>query len=547
MKSFTILLFAALLLAGTAQACDLTGAYIINLSQDEADKAVLDICTGRDSDSEVRECIKTELRIVLPRECRGAIDIFVPGSNQEFGAWKQFNYLFNTDNDRAHLSVQYQDAREADNDLKDFDLAAYDQGVLDALESLTHLLEAIRTATPSSGMGYGTKVRVFGHSKGSHAVALAAENPRFAHMEFYAFAQAGRTERDISARVDIRPAKRGTPGYIHKLSENLVGITWENDEVRYMFGNDLTAGIEVPEIWGFPGYIKDTGTDGTSPILAEAFRIDHHNNYGGNYTDGLSGNDWRDGEGSRDKGWPYCATGDKIAWDSGECDETDVTFKPWFWGHPECRAETFRMMKSGAVGERYYIGNSGPRDRRSCRESERRMTARYTLRYRYNVPDKDCIHRVIVRFRDLDGRQTGAFTVNGTTDNDEKWLSATGDVVVPLHMKLELDVDLLEDAGSGTCDAFASNESEVWIDYLRLSISEPGTARGITRSIIGYREGRGAIRDLDEYSNTAWVASSGSQRQFDMEYSTTFNSIKIEANAEAPKSANFEKRVHLVD
>ena len=158
----------------------------------------------------------------------------------------------------------------------------------------------------------------------------------------------------------------------------------------------------------------------TSPIFAEAVRIDHHNNYGGLYTDGLSGNDWRDGEGSRKDNWPYCATGDKYAWDQGECDETNVTFKPWFWGHPECQAVAFEMMKAGRVGDRYYIGNSGPRDRRSCRESERLMKARATVRYRYNLPDKDCIHRVIFRFRDLNDKQSDTLTIEGTTANDEK-------------------------------------------------------------------------------------------------------------------------------
>ena len=80
-----------------------------------------------------------------------------------------------------------------------------------------------------------------------------------------------------------------------------------------------------------------------------------------------------------------------------------------------------------------------------------------------------------------------------------------------------------------------------------MSMSEPGENKAVTRTVIGYREGRGAIRDLDEYSNTAWRARSGSKREFDMEYSPVFHAIKIEASAKSPKSGNYEKRVHLVD
>ncbi len=519
------------------QACDHVGAVIANLSQDELDKDNPNVCTSLDSDAEVEVCIAQQLRVALPLGCWGNVDVFVPGTNAEFGAWKQFNHIFNSDNDRGHISLQYEDAREADNDLQDLDGAKYDQGVIDARQSLMHLLRGLRRNGAED-------IRVYGHSKGSHAVALVADEPEFRDVDFYAFAQPGRTRVDIDSRSDIRPGRLGRLGYIEKLSNNLVGITFRNDEVAVYTGSGFN-GLGVPERWEFPGWIREDRTTGANPFKQ---RIDHHNNYGGLYTDGLAGNRWRDGEGARADWFPYCATGDKIAWDSSECDKGNVTFQPWFWGSEHCQARALDLMESGSIGASYYIGYSGPRAPDSCRENNQRVTASYNLRYRYNVPDKDCTHRTRIAFFDLDGNYVSRFTVSGTQENDEVWRNATGSVSVPLHMTLRIETELLEQDGFGSCAGIF--ESELWISSLTLSFNRPGIGGSDRRTIIGFREGRGAdllAQDLDVFENAAWTQPSKRSEEFVMEYSSFYDSIKIEGEADAGHKGNFNKRVHLVD
>jgi hypothetical protein len=522
---------------GSGTECDHRGAVIANLSQDEADKANPNVCTSGDSDAEIESCIAGQLRQDLPLNCQTRVDVFVPGTNAEYGAWRQFNHMFNRDNDRGHVSLQYEDAREADNALQDLDGAKYDQGVIDARQSLMHLLRGLRR-------NGATDIRVFGHSKGSHAAALVADESEFRDVDFYAFAQPGRTRVDIDSRSDIRAGRLGRLGYIEKLSSNLVGITFRNDEVSDYTGNGFN-GIAIPERWEFPGWIREDRTTGGDPFES---RIDHHNNYGGLYTDGLSGNRWRAGEGSRGDWYPYCATGDKIAWDSSECDKGNVTFQPWFWGSEHCQAEAFSMMESDSPGAAYYIGYSGPRAADSCRENNQRVTATVNMDYRYDVPDKDCTHRTRIAFFDLDGNYVSRFTVSGTQENDETWRTVSGTLTVPIHMTLRIETELLEQSGFGNCAGIL--ESELWIRSLRLSFSRPGIGGNDTRTIIGFREGRGAdlvAQDLDVFENTAWTQPDKRNEEFVMEYSSVYDSIKIEGEADAGHAGNFNKRVHLID
>jgi len=173
-------------------------------------------------------------------------------------------------------------------------------------------------------------VHVFGHSKGSHAVALTAmngiENHKYA--KYFAFGQPGRTA--VRMNNYSPPTALGTPGYIEKLSENLVGITWENDEVQYFKGGEFfpRSGLAVPETFGFPGIINDRSPNGTASLNS---RIDHHKNYGGTF-------------------------------------ERDVQFYPYFWGNQDCIQSAFDVMNTGATptdgqpGERRHIGSSEPRE-----------------------------------------------------------------------------------------------------------------------------------------------------------------------------------------
>ncbi len=543
-----VLLLLACLLPGLAAACGQLGAYIVNISQDETDQLNPTICTNRSTDEQIRACLATQLNANLDGDCKSHFDIFVPGTAAEHGAWKQFNHMFNTNNNRAHLSLQYNDDRDAGL-FFNFDPAFYDQGVIDARVSLILLLDTLVEHFQPE------QIRVFGHSKGSHSVALVADEPRFSGIEFFAFAQPGRTSVDIDSAAEIKAGKRGDPGYIHKLSPNLVGITWRNDEVVDYTGSG-TNGLQVPEKWEFPGFIWQTGGGGSA---SEMF-IDHHNNYGGRYTDGIAGNDWRAGEGGTADAWPYCATGDKIAWDDPECSKQNVEFVPWFWGSPACQVEAFQMMAGGNVGDQYYIGYSGPRQPGNCRYTKRTTRAYYQLRYYFDLPDKDCVYNLKIDFVNFfTSKIEDSIQVSGTTANDQTWRTATGYIYTPYHIILKLRAWLVEDSQGGwlpSCDTFT--ESEIFVEYLRLYFTHPGTGEGEgedfidkdRRTIIGFREGRGSdvfLNDLHKWDNVAWEQPNQSNEEIKMYYSSLKDSLKIEGPTQEGNQGRFEKKVHLLD
>jgi hypothetical protein len=526
--------------------CDHTGAYIVNLSQDAVDKLNPNICTSKFIHADIRECIAGQIDAALDEDCETDFDVYVPGTAAEHGAWKQFNHMFAADNNRAHLVLQYQDDRDADT-IVNFDPAAYDQGVIDARLSLNLLLDALEAYFPDES------IRVFGHSKGSHAVALVAELPQFDDIQFFAFAQPGRTGVDISSGSTINAAELGTPGFIEKLSPNLVGITWENDEVYDYIGDGFNAGSKLPERWGFPGFIwqDDQETLGLAP-----FRIDHHNNYGGLYTDGLAGNDWRDGEGSVADNYPYCATGDKEAMDEPECEKQNVDYVPYFWGTPECQAEAFRIMNTpGDVG-RYYIGYSGPREPRSCKQSRSLILADWDIRTRFNLGDKHCRYYLRVAFVDqVTGEEIDHFEFSETENNDNTWRTYSGSVEVPHHVQLEvrawLDWIPNSDIITPSCDSVF--ESEIFIEYLTLTFTHPAIGESNDkRTIIGYKEGRGSdlsfpISDLHLWDNVAWQQPNRGSEELKMYYSAPSNAVKIEGPTKDNNEGNFRKRVHLLD
>jgi hypothetical protein len=536
----------ALLHPAVATACDHVGAYRVNLSQDAADLLDPNVCTSKIIHSQIRQCIAQQISNGIPPACQRNIDIFVPGTAAEHGAWKQFNHLFRSDTDRAHLVLQYDDARTVEG-VANFDGALYDQGVKDARRSLILLLDALRENFAID------RIRVFGHSKGSHAVALVADEPPYGDIEFYAFAQPGRTSVDIDTAPEIVPGRRGTPGYIEKLSPNLVGITWQNDEVQYYVGDGL-SGLNMPEIWSFPGYIWQENTGGgATPAF---FRIDHHNNYGGVYTDGIAGNSWAAGEGTESDNYPYCATGDQFdAAASSECNKQNARVSPWFWGTPECVAEAERMMARGNPGDRYFIGYSGPRLPGSCRESQYLTKVGYSLRYRFNLPDKDCVYHLRFSFDDIrTGLQTDTFEVTGTTANDQTWLMtpAGRTVYVTYHTRVRIHAWLEEVSQGGLfpdCENFV-NESEAYINYLKLSFLNPGTGAAENRTIIGLGEGRGSdllFADLHRWDNVAWEQPQQASEELKMYYTLPLNSIKIEGLTFRNYEGKFQKRVHLLD
>ena len=514
---------------------------IVNVSQNGL---VAQSCAASGDQEAIADCIEREIRASLSTECLTAFDVFVPGTASEDGAWKQFNAMFSENTGRGYLSLQYGENTPVD-------AAAYDAGVIAATESLDSLLYTLQTRFNNDGEA--PDVRVFGHSKGSHAVSLVSDKNEFSNIDFYAFAQPGRTAVDIDGRTDITAAKLGQAGYIHKLSSNLVGITWLNDEVKFYTG-DGTNGLPVPERWSYPGYIWEDSFDGGNPLV---IRIDHHNNYGGTYTDGKPSNDRRAGEGSSDDAYPYCATGTSFFNLTNECKNTDVYFRPYFWGDNDCREAAFDMMADGAIGSKKEIGYSGPRAA-NCQEDVTPIDATYDLEYRTAISDLndgDCRLDVEILIGGLGSRPDGgAIKISTSMSGDSGWLKENNKpITVAPHMTLRVTANLTDTSNAfRDCGGLAGlSSTEVYIRSLKLNFTHPGTGRPTTRTIIGLGEGSTSFPlpvRLELQDHVAWWEQNPDGDQFHLFYALPpFQSLMIKGITNGGVRGQFNKWVHLLD
>lgn len=488
--------------------------YIVDLSQDSTTGA----SCYRESDRQgTADCVENRIRAAFSdaSSCLGAFDVFVPGTNQEDGDFRQFTSIISALPGRTYLSVQYTEKAT----LLD-DAIQYDKSVGEASTALDELLYTLREKFET------TDVRVFGHSKGSDAVARVSAYPEHDDLEFYAFAQAGRTPSNL----------RGTPGYIEKLDDNLVGITWQNDEVKFYTGG--SNGLQAPEIWGFPGYINQTSTG----LTVAPSRIDHHNNYGGDF---------------EKEDYPYCATGNKVALlTDSECKKQfGVRYLPYFWGNEECAIEAYEMMQNGYIGERYYIGYSGPRAS-GCKDTVPTVLASYELTYLLNLADQgDCRYNMKLSFDGLDSgtNRSDGSSISLSSTKDTKYVRKTGSIRVPLHMRIDLKTSMDDVSGPfSKCQNLLGAKSEGFIYNLSVSFNHPQTGRRINRTLIGNAEGVEYLFPLKlaDKNNVGWRKSSGS---WDLHYGISSQALSrggglmVKGTTGGGYTGNFYKWVHLID
>ena len=486
--------------------------YIVDLSPDSEAPGACGILNSRE---QVATCVERKIRSRFADSpgCLGEFDVFVPGTNQENGDYKQFTAIVDDNPGRTYLSLQYAYEPNLLEDTID-----YDKGVTNAGNALDDLLYTLRTRFDSP------VVRVYGHSKGSDPVARLSQRAQYSDVQFFAFAQAARTPSDL----------RASPGYMKKLSDNLVVFTWQNDEVKYYTGGD--KGTQFPETWGFPGFVNQAGGGQTLYPM----RIDHHNNYGGSY---------------QKKDFPYCAAGNKSAMGiTSECRLRDgVRYLPYFWGNAECKMMVYDMMENGDIGDQHYIGYSGPRAG-GCRDTVSTVTARYTLKYSINIADQDdCKYHMELGLR---GRTSGNRRDNGSTI---KWSSTrdtynrtkTGTIQVPLHMTLNWKARMEDVSGRfSKCINYAGAKSEGYIHYFRVTFRHPGTGSTVTRTLIGNQEGIEYLwpQKLAGKNNVAWRKSRGDwDLHFGLPPSYPADALMIKGSTKDKSSGEFYKWVHLVD
>ena len=271
-------------------------------------------------------------------------------------------------------------------------------------------------------------------------------------------------------------------------------------------------------------------------------RIDHHDNYGGEYT--------KDAH-------PYCATGNKAAMlTTAECKkQSGVRFVPYFWGDGECTAIAYDMMANAVTGEKHYIGYSGPRAA-GCKDTVATVEASYELVYRMNLADQDdCKYNMQLSFDGLDSgvnrADGGKISVSSTRDT--KWVRKTGSIRLPYHMKLSTRAYMQDVSGPiSSCVNYLGAQSEGYIDKLKVTFTHPATGEKVSRTLIGNAEGIDYFwpQKVTGKNNVAWRKASGS---WDMHYGipptdpTHGGALMVKGETGGGRSGEFYKWLHLVD
>ncbi|MEM7493519.1 MAG: hypothetical protein AAF296_09075 [Pseudomonadota bacterium] len=502
--------------AGADTYCDID-TTIINLKAQGFGKGD---CIG---DDDVYQCIWNSIEEQVDGR---AIDIYVPGTGAEDGNPKQFCALAQKadEEDRAAFSIKYQAGG-------DHNAIAYQDGVKDSRDALKLLLKAIHDNTDDPD------VRVFGHSKGAHSVAVvsALSADHYSYAKFFAFGQPGRTDDEIpefggdglddAARQNLR----GTPGSIEKLSDNLVGFTWENDEVQFYEGG--LAGM--PESVQIPGPVNPRKGNNRPKIggaITLNFRWDHHNTYGGDYTE---------------ETFPYCAAGSRNSWRSDDdCGKTEVSFKPNFWGNDSCYDAVMMMMDTDDnVGERRYVGHSKPRDNcfsDNAPRSDRILIKDVQADYHFNIRDKDC--KVNLRFEFLpkggsvrwghnDGPSLSITKLQDMSGVARKVRSE--DFYVPNDFRLKVRTEMIEKPGIGNC--FAPAATQLKIKSLKVVFTHPDTGEEVERYLI------------NNGSKSGWKRRNSGRKHDDMDIFKDGDMLKFSSASRAGKHGMFYKDFTLTN
>jgi len=491
-------------------AFDVNDVFVVDLSEDSETPGA---CGLLSDDDDIATCVEQDIRreFASTPDCLAAFDVFVPGTNQEDGNYQQFTSILSDTPGRTYLSLQY----SYESTVVD-DAIQYDKGVAQAARALNHLLYTLEERFPESD------VRVFGHSKGADPVARSSLD--FPGIKFFSFAQAGRVPSTL----------RGRAGYMEKLYDNLVTLTWQNDEVKFYLGG--TDGLQTPEIWGFPGYINE----GSGGLTLYPLRIDHHNNYGGYYTK---------------EDFPYCATGNKSAMvTTSECKkQAGVHYHPWFWGSTECTAMAYDLMDNGSPGDSRYIGYSGPRTA-NCGDATSTISASYSLVYSLTPADQDdCEYNMEVSFNGLDfgANRSDGSTIAVKSTRDTYGTRKTGSIRVPLHMEIELKAYMRDVSGTfSKCINYLDAKSEGYIHSLAVAFTDPATGKSVSRTLIGNSEGIEYIYPLKmaDKNNVAWRKRGGSwDLHFGIPLAYPYDAIMVKGTTGGGYSGTFYKWVHLID
>lgn len=417
-------------------------------------------------------CEESNVRIVAPNSepdvnvdvpAGKPLIILVPGTNAEAGCAKQFRAIIKRLKDGNNiLSLSYYENTLAENiGLDDFTVKnsrRYDWSTDLGVQALDRLL--------ATSAGKADRVLVFGHSKGAHIVAQVAalqlRRGQNGHVRFWAFAQPQRTNADAAAPHN--EGALGKRGYILRSSENLVTINWHNDEVWY-----LDEQVGVRNAWRYPGEVNEPGASGGLHMN----RFDHHNNYGGHYTE---------------PSCPYFPTGDDARYNDPDesaqntplCNKTTVEFHPYFWGDPQCFA--LAMEAQSRPDFEHYIGTSGPRGS-NCRPLKA-MAVDVQVRYRHRHASGNGTG-FSLRFRDFNRFKAAGSAVLASIDELGKDRKSKTWVDTPWQ-SLMLPNSFIFQVDPQSKDARNAKNNVIDIAWVKVRFADPrNPGRTLYRYIVG--------------------------------------------------------------
>ncbi len=450
--------------------CNKIKPLIINVRTDTKKKSS---CLNHEKAS---ACIANRIQDYYSKNnssCLKAVDIYMPGTSAEDGNYNQFNSMFNRRNNRAHISIKYENSTLHDRSF-------YDKSVINGTKALKAVLNAIKEKMPKT-----QKVRVFGHSKGAHIVSHVSTRYQNDDLfKFWAFAQPGRTKVPITKNKGSFTGPLGQYGYIQKHNNNLVSISWLNDEVK-LYTGDKYNGAMVPQAWEYPGYINDKSTR-KGNVLDN--RIDHHDTYGGDSE--------KVGKNRLNKDAPYLATGD----DSAYGKSVKKRYKPYFWRDRKCRDLAWQAMEASEFT--HYIGTSGPRGS-NCQP---RAAQAVTVKIRYLMQRNNLKNEIDFRLvfdsynEDGHGQKIAQVNIPRAKKSQKEWQELTVDLQLPDTFNLRIQ-PIAPKGNNGS-------NNTIHIAWIKVSnIKDETFKKRKSQFIVG--PNNGAFEGQDHQKNLAGANKSG--------------------------------------
>jgi len=147
----------------------------------------------------------------------------------------------------------------------------------------------------------------------------------------------------------------------------------------------------------------------------------------------------------------------------------------------------------------------------------------------------------------------GSITVSTSSSSDTGWLTKTGTLSIPYHMRIYLGGSMTDISGRFS-DCNGPAQSEAYVRSFEVRFNHPDSGRPITRTLIGLEEGKGYIPpiDLNKKNNVAWYQWNDPNDSRDTDWQlyrapSPWNALMIKGQTDGDRRGHFFKWLHLID